>query len=52
MPASAKVEPAAVITRAAHFNGYFLKVMQYVTGDRIRYAPLLVGKLGWTPPIV
>jgi hypothetical protein len=32
------------------FNGYFLKQMRYVAGRDIpRAAPLLVGRVGWTP---
>lgn len=31
------------------FNGYFLKLMRYEAGDVPRAAPLLVGRIGWTP---
>jgi len=31
------------------FNGYFLKLMKYEAGDVPRAAPLLVGRIGWTP---
>jgi hypothetical protein len=31
------------------FNGYFLKLLRYEAGDVPRAAPLLVGRLGWTP---
>ena len=31
------------------FNGYFLKLMRYEAGDVARAAPLLVGRIGWTP---
>lgn len=31
------------------FNGYFLKIWAYAAGDVPRGAPLLVGKIGWTP---
>jgi hypothetical protein len=31
------------------FNGYFLKLMRYQAGDTERGAPLLVGRIGWTP---
>lgn len=31
------------------FNGYFLKIMKYQAGDVARGAPVLVGKIGWTP---
>jgi hypothetical protein len=33
------------------FNGYFLKEMRYLSGQDIkRGAPVLIGKIGWTPP--
>ena len=32
------------------FNGYFLKLMAYQATDKPRVAPLLVGRIGWTPP--
>jgi hypothetical protein len=31
------------------FNGYFLKIMKYQAGDTARGAPVLVGRIGWTP---
>lgn len=31
------------------FNGYFLKIMKYQAGDVARGAPVLVGRIGWTP---
>jgi hypothetical protein len=31
------------------FNGYFLKLMKYQAGDVPRAAPLLVGRIGWSP---
>lgn len=31
------------------FNGYFLKIMKYQAGDVARGAPVLIGKIGWTP---
>jgi hypothetical protein len=31
------------------FNGYFLKIMRYQAGDAVRGAPVLVGRIGWTP---
>jgi hypothetical protein len=32
------------------FNGYFLKEMRYLSGNDIqRAAPVLIGKIGWTP---
>jgi hypothetical protein len=31
------------------FNGYFLKLMSYQAGDVPRAAPLLIGRLGWSP---
>jgi hypothetical protein len=32
------------------FNGYFLKEMRYLSGKDVeRAAPMLVGKIGWTP---
>jgi hypothetical protein len=32
------------------FDGYFLKLLAYEAGDTPRFAPLLVGRLGWSPP--
>jgi hypothetical protein len=31
------------------FDGYFLKLMRYQAGDVARAAPLLIGRLGWSP---
>ena len=31
------------------FNGYFLKLMAYQADDKARFAPLLIGRLGWSP---
>lgn len=31
------------------FDGYFLKLLAYESGDGPRFAPMLVGRLGWTP---
>lgn len=31
------------------FNGYFLKLMAYRAHDSERAAPMLIGKIGWTP---
>lgn len=31
------------------FNGFFLKIMRYQAHDTERGAPLLVGRIGWTP---
>jgi len=31
------------------FNGYFLKIMKYQASDVVRGAPVLVGRIGWTP---
>jgi hypothetical protein len=31
------------------FDGYFLKLLAYDAGDVRRFAPLLVGRLGWSP---
>ncbi len=31
------------------FDGYFFKLMAYDAGDGPRFAPLLVGRLGWAP---
>jgi hypothetical protein len=32
------------------FNGYFLKEMRYLAGKEVqRAAPVLIGKIGWTP---
>jgi len=42
-PAGADVSERVV------FNGYFLKLMSYQAGDVPRAAPLLVGRLGWSP---
>jgi hypothetical protein len=32
------------------FNGYFLKLWLYPSKDIHPFAPLLVGRIGWTPP--
>jgi hypothetical protein len=32
------------------FDGYFLKLMAYQAADGPRVAPLLIGRLGWSPP--
>lgn len=32
------------------FNGYFLKHLAYVAGDVPRFAPVLIGKVGWSGP--
>lgn len=40
----------ANVTERVVFNGYFLKLMAYQAGDVPRVAPVLVGRLGWTPP--
>lgn len=37
------------ISEYVSFNGYFLKKLAYVAGDKPRGAPLLIGKLGWRP---
>jgi hypothetical protein len=39
----------ADISERVVFNGYFFKLMKYEAGDVPRWAPLLVGKLGWEP---
>lgn len=31
------------------FNGYFLKILAYQARDKERGAPMLVGRIGWTP---
>ncbi|MFO0958925.1 MAG: biopolymer transporter ExbD [Isosphaeraceae bacterium] len=31
------------------FDGYFLKLLAYDAEDGARFAPLLIGRLGWTP---
>jgi hypothetical protein len=31
------------------FNGYFLKIWRYQADDKVRGAPLLVGRIGWEP---
>ena len=35
------------VSEYVSFNGYFLKQLAYIGGDKPRGAPLLVGKLGW-----
>jgi hypothetical protein len=37
------------ISERVVFNGYFLKVMKYDAADVARGAPVLVGRIGWTP---
>lgn len=32
------------------FNGYFLKLMLYQSAKEQPFAPVLVGRIGWTPP--
>jgi hypothetical protein len=39
----------ADVSERVVFNGYFLKLLRYEAGDVPRAAPLLVGRLGWTP---
>lgn len=34
------------------FDGYFLKLLAYEAADGQRFAPMLVGRLGWTPGAV
>jgi hypothetical protein len=48
LPKGFPVDPN--ITERVVFNGYFLKLMAYQAGDVPRVAPVLVGRLGWTPP--
>lgn len=31
------------------FDGYFLKLMAYQAGDLYRFAPMLIGRVGWRP---
>jgi hypothetical protein len=50
LPKGFPVDPN--ITERVVFNGYFLKLMAYQSGDVPRVAPVLVGRLGWTPPPV
>jgi len=38
------------ISERVVFNGYFLKVMKYQAGDVARGAPVLIGRIGWSPP--
>jgi hypothetical protein len=38
------------ISERVAFDGYFFKLLAYQAGDRLRAAPLLVGRLYWTPP--
>ena len=38
------------IQEKVSFDGYFLKLLAYQAGDRLRAAPMLVGRLHWTPP--
>ncbi|MGO9465826.1 MAG: hypothetical protein ACLQIB_04110 [Isosphaeraceae bacterium] len=37
------------ISERVVFNGYFLKVMKYQAGDVPRGAPVLIGRIGWSP---
>jgi hypothetical protein len=38
------------VTERVVFNGYFLKEMRYLAGKDIpRAAPVLIGRIGWTP---
>jgi hypothetical protein len=39
----------ANVSERVVFNGYFLKVMKYQAGDTARGAPVLIGRIGWTP---
>ncbi len=39
----------ANVSERVVFNGYFLKIWRYQAGDAVRGAPLLVGRLGWSP---
>jgi hypothetical protein len=32
------------------FDGYFMKLMRYEAADGPRASPLLIGRVGWTPP--
>jgi hypothetical protein len=48
LPKGMPVGPDAV--ERVVFNGYFLKEMRYLSGHDVkRGAPVLVGKIGWTP---
>ncbi len=47
LPAGFPIGPN--ISEFVSFNGYFLKKLAYVAGDKPRGAPLLIGKLGWRP---
>jgi hypothetical protein len=43
------------VSETVVFNGYFLKIMKYQAQDKVRGAPVLVGRIGWnahevTPP--
>jgi hypothetical protein len=38
------------ITERVAFDGYFFKLLAYQAGDRLRAAPVLVGRLYWKPP--
>ena len=37
------------ISERVTFDGYFLKLLAYEAGDKPRAAPMLVGRLRWTP---
>ncbi len=39
----------AAISERVVFDGYFLKLMAYEARDTRRAAPLLIGRIGWTP---
>jgi hypothetical protein len=39
----------ADLSERVAFDGYFLKLLAYRAGDTARFAPVLVGRLGWTP---
>lgn len=48
LPAGMPIGPD--LSERVVFNGYFLKEMRYLSGKDIqRAAPLLIGKIGWTP---
>jgi hypothetical protein len=37
------------ISERVRFDGYFLKLLAYMAGDTARAAPMLIGRLQWTP---
>ena len=39
----------ANVSERVVFNGYFLKIMKYQAADATNRAPVLIGKIGWTP---